>query len=253
MLKMIGLTALVALIAAIGCYAASAQRVYPGADHNETLTLTVGQLYEGALDYSDWCDHTQGMTSRGTHPILTGGPESFRFETGLHWEPQHRVDTDTTKAIYGIPVRHYGPRDIVVSYRCIASERVHVEHRTTVSVSVTGDLSGIPANVQNYRVDDAYWRDPRHPTHAAEIDSLETRVAEVEGTAESQGTAIAVRDVAATALVRQHGTTVAEIRADATAISADVGRRHAGVNRRFDIEINRVNALETAVAEHSHD
>ena len=195
----------------------------------ERVELTIGTYYQDVF----------GMV---TKPTCTGGTN---VGYSVYWASGLGGSTDPqTEFVNGIRIWGAGQGVYRIAGAAMRADTNYIRVQAGCSggtgnmkwleIVGVGDESSVPAHVRDHF--DYYHFDPPHPTHAAEIDNL-------EATVQSQGTAIAVRDVAATQTARSLLTVTVEIERNATAAANDINHAIASVNRQFWIVVADLTAI----------
>ena len=178
---------LIAVLAAVGAIVAVAQAqeaeapAEPAPDF--TYTVQFGQYYHGLLDYTDdgWCGSDREVANITTSGLYAVG------EIGLSFTLT-RSDPDGLRNIYGSPIFASAiTQKFQVTCESDEDGVPNTHPYRTVRISVTGDEALVPQHAREV-IGGGYVHDLPHPTHVAEIDALETRVAEAEARSFVQAT-----------------------------------------------------------------
>lgn len=217
-------------------------------DSAPTVTLQIGEpvgtaIYD-AVEAAAPCAEGQSM-----HLALMSTPPGRVLRSGLRWEPVQ--DGTTRMHLSGIPMRA-DSWTADVTRHCERADGAHVRGYQNVRLRIVVDARyehRVPEHVRHPRSGyDYYHFDAPHPTHAAEIDLLETRVAETEARSFAQATQLA--DIEAT--VEVDVTAIARLRADSTSY----GSRLVGLEATAEAVsslTDKVNGNQRWINTHSHD
>ena len=191
-----------------------------------TVTAMFGQYYSGLLDYEDdaWCGDDGEVTA-----VTLLSPITY-WDTGMAFATS-RLTPDGIKNLYGSPI-HDVDATQRISAICSTDGEDDVAHVRTVRINVEGDAALVPLHVRE--LGGGYVHDYPHPTHVAEIDVLETRVAEAVARSFAQATQLA--DIEST--VEVDVTAIAALKARDTQFGSQV------VNIEGTVEIHATRVHE---------
>ena len=181
---------LLGALAFVACYSVVAQEEAGEVDSTPdfTVTATFGEYDpNGLLDYSEdgWCEGDREVTQ-----VRLQSPYQI-FYSGLALTAK-RSDVDAPANIYGSPERDTDfTQSLLVICEGEDASPQEVSYIRSVRVNIEGDANLVPRHAREHGGGLGYIHDLPHPTHVAEIDALETRVAEAEARSFVQATQLA--------------------------------------------------------------